>query len=149
MTEEKLPPAAPNSATAPTPAILRRLASMFYDGLLVAALLFVASFIVIGITGELRSTGVRLLYQLYLVGVMACYFLWFWLHGGQTLAMKTWRIKLVAPDGTPPAFKQAALRFVVAFLGIGLFGIGLVWALFDRDRQFLHDRIARTKIVAA
>jgi uncharacterized RDD family membrane protein YckC len=135
------------AAKTATPSIPRRLASMLYECLLVLALLFVASFAVIGMVGDLRTPGARLLYQAYLGLVTACYFVWFWLHGGQTLPMKTWRFKLVSADGTAPSVKQAVVRFLVALPGIGLFGIGLWWALFDRDQQFLHDRIAKTKLI--
>ena len=61
--------------------------------------------------------------------------------------MKTWRIRLVTVDGSPLSLKQAALRFVLALLGLLLVGVGFWWALFDRDRQFLHDRIAGTRLV--
>lgn len=129
------------------PGILRRLASMLYDSLLVLALLVAASFLVIGLVHEARSPIAKLLYQGYLLLVLAGYFLWFWLHGGQTLPMKTWRCRLVSADGTAPTLKQAAVRFVAALLGIGLLGFGIWWALLDRDRQFLHDHLAGTKVI--
>jgi len=61
--------------------------------------------------------------------------------------MKTWRIRLVNPDGTRLTLGQAALRFVIALLGLLLAGFGFWWALFDRDRQFLHDRIVGTRLI--
>ena len=64
-----------------------------------------------------------------------------WLRGGQTLAMKAWGIRLV--DITP---QKAVLRFVLALL---LLPASIAWALFDRDRQFLHDRLAGTRLVLA
>ena len=69
------------------------------------------------------------------------------LRSVQTLAMKTWRIRLVNPDGAPLTFKQAVLRFFLALLGLLLAGAGFWWAWFDRDRQFLHDRIVGTRLV--
>jgi uncharacterized RDD family membrane protein YckC len=62
--------------------------------------------------------------------------------------MKTWKIRLVAPghDRVPPF--AALLRFVLALLAVPT-GIALGWALFDRDRQFLHDRLAGTRLVTA
>ena len=72
--------------------------------------------------------------------VFAAYFLWCWLRGGQTLAMRAWHIKLV--DVTPP---KALLRLLLA--GI-LLPVSIVWALFDRERQFLHDRLAGTRLLS-
>jgi uncharacterized RDD family membrane protein YckC len=131
----------------PTPGILRRLASMLYDGLLLMAVLFVAAFLFIGVTHDAQSPGLRFLFQVYLLAITAAYLIWFWLHGGQTLAMKTWRLRLISRQGSPVTLRQAALRFILAFLGLPLGGIGILWAFFDRDRQFLHDRLAGTEIV--
>jgi uncharacterized RDD family membrane protein YckC len=75
--------------------------------------------------------------------VFAAYFLWSWLRGGQTLAMKAWRIRLV--DVTPA---RALMRFALAVLLVPTL-ISIVWSLFDRDRQFLHDRIAGTRLTNA
>jgi len=61
--------------------------------------------------------------------------------------MKSWHIRLAAKDGNRVTLGRALLRFVIAAAGISLAGAGLLWALFDRDRQFLHDRLAGTKIV--
>ena len=83
--------------------------------------------------------------RLYLGAVFAGYFLWCWLRGGQTLAMKAWHIRLVAPGraSVPPG--KALLRFVLAALLVPS-GIGILWALFDPERQFLHDRLAGTRL---
>ncbi|MDP1897905.1 MAG: RDD family protein, partial [Sulfurimicrobium sp.] len=66
--------------------------------------------------------------------------------GGQTLAMKTWHLRLVSADGAPLTRRRAILRFALA-LPSTLLGIGILWALFDRERLFLHDRLAKTKII--
>jgi len=73
--------------------------------------------------------------------VLGAYFIWCWLRGGQTLAMKAWRIRL---EGVSP--RNALLRFLLALLLVPT-GISILWALFDRDRQFLHDRLAGTRLV--
>lgn len=75
------------------------------------------------------------------------YLVWFWRRGGQTLAMKTWRIRLVDIQGRPVSLRQAWLRFIVAVAGAMALGAGYVWAVFDREKQFLHDRIAGTRLV--
>jgi uncharacterized RDD family membrane protein YckC len=130
------------------PAPLRvRLAAMIYESLLVTAVVFVASFIVLPLVGDLHAPWQRHLYQAWLVAVMFGYFAAFWLRSGQTLAMKTWRIRLVDRDGGRIGLRQAALRFALALVGILAGGAGLWWALADRDRQFFHDRIAGTRLV--
>lgn len=136
------------SATSPTLAPLRiRLAAMIYESLLIAAVAFVASFAALPLVGDLHTPWQRHLYQAWLLAVLFGYFAAFWLRGGQTLAMKTWRIRLVDRDGARITPRQAVLRFAVALGGICLGGVGLWWAFIDRDHQFLHDRIAGTLLI--
>lgn len=136
------------SATPPaTPGIMRRVFSMLYEVLLLLAVLFIAGFLFLTFTHDTASPVMKAIFRGYLILVSAGYFIWFWRHGGQTLAMKTWRMKVVSKDGGAITMKQAGVRFVVALLGITLGGIGIWWAIFDRDRQFLHDRVAGTRIV--
>ena len=137
------------AAAAGTPGIARRLACMLYEAILLFAIGFAASSLFFYASGGLGASGYgRTMLQVFLVAVFAAYFLWCWLRGGQTLAMKTWKIRLVAPghDRVPPL--TALLRFVLALLAVPT-GIALGWALFDRDRQFLHDRLAGTRLVMA
>ena len=137
-----------DNAIAPTPApFLARIAAMIYESLLVTAVVFVASFIVLPLVGELHAPWQRHLFQIYILVVLFAYFSAFWLRSGQTLAMKTWRIRLVNQSGTSITLKQAALRFILALVGSLLAGAGFWWALFDRDRQFLHDRILGTRLI--
>jgi uncharacterized RDD family membrane protein YckC len=126
---------------------LIRIAAMVYELLLVTAVLFVAALPFLYLVGNAETGWLRHLFQIYLLGVLFAYFSAFWLRSGQTLAMKTWRIRLVNPDGARLTLRQAALRFLVALPGLLLAGIGFWWALFDRDRQFLHDRIVGTRLV--
>lgn len=131
-------------ATAP---FLVRIAAMIYESLLVTAVVFVASFIFTPIVSEMHAPWQLLLFRTYIVGVLFAYFCVFWLRSGQTLSMKTWRIRLVNRNGGPITFNQAVLRFFLALFGLLLAGAGFWWALFDRDRQFLHDRIVGTRLV--
>jgi uncharacterized RDD family membrane protein YckC len=138
-----------DNAIAPSPAsFLARIAAMIYESLLVTAVVFVASFIIIPVVGEMQAPWQRHLFQAYILGVLFAYFSAFWLRSGQTLAMKTWRIRLVQENGDTLTFRQAVLRFFLAWFGLLLAGIGIWWALIDRDRQFLHDRIAGTRLVS-
>ncbi len=125
-----------------TPGLARRLASMLYEAILLFAVAFFAGFAFhFASRGAPLEGTLRLAHQLLLVAVFAAYFLWCWLRGGQTLAMKAWRMRLV--DVTP---RKALLRFFLA-LALVPTGVSIAWALFDRDRQFLHDRLARTRLV--
>ena len=137
-----------DNAIALTPApLLARFAVMIYESLLVTAVVFVASFIIIPIVGGLQAPWQRHLFQVYILGIVFAYFSAFWLRSGQTLAMKTWRIRLVQQNGDTLTFRQAALRFALALMGLLLAGIGFWWVFFDRDKQFLHDRLAGTRLI--
>ncbi len=137
-----------DNAIAPASApFLARIAAMIYESLLVIAVVFVASFIIIPVVGEMQAPWQRHLFQVYILGILFAYFSAFWLRSGQTLAMKTWRIRLVQQNGDRLTLRQAVLRFVLALIGLLLAGAGFWWALVDRDRQFLHDRIVGTRLV--
>ena len=130
-----------------TPAVARRLASALYDLLLVAAVVLIATFPFLAILGDATHGWRRHVLQAWVLGVSGAYFVWFWTHGGRTLAMKTWRIRLVAEGGKPVNTARAIHRYVIALLGFAAAGIGFAWALIDRDRQFLHDRLSGTRLV--
>jgi len=130
--------------------MLRRLASMLYESILLFAVWFVAVWLFQFAAATLDIAGWRRhLLQAFVIAVFALYFLYCWLRGGQTLAMKTWRIRLVSKDGHRNlAPKAALLRFVAALLLVPTL-LGILWALVDRDRQFLHDRLAGSLLVPA
>jgi len=118
---------------------------MLYEGLLLLAIALFASVVFYAASGGLDATAgaARLALQVFLLAVFAAYFLASWLRGGQTLAMKAWRIRLVQ---VTPA--RALARFACALVLVPC-GVSILWALFDRDGQFLHDRLAGTRLVAA
>ena len=128
-----------------TPGLPRRLASMVYEAVLLFAVGFFAAWLFFFASGGRDATAgaARHLLQLLIGLVFAAYFLWSWLRGGQTLAMKAWRIRLV--EVTP---LKALIRFVLALLLVPTL-VSIVWSLFDRDRQFLHDRLAGTRLTKA
>lgn len=129
-------------------ALGRRLLAMLYDSLLVFAVAFFAGLGFYAVTGDLAAAPRRHLFQGYLFVVLGAYFVFCWCRGGGTLAMRTWKLRLVRADGARLRPAQAWLRYALAWPSIMLLGAGLLWALVDRDRQFLHDRLARTRIVA-
>lgn len=121
---------------------------MLYEALLLTAVFFFGFFIPQSALGVLTHvvlpSGLLLTHAILLT---AAYFLWFWRRDGRTLAMQTWKIRLRAKDGTAPSFDRLLLRFMLAWPSVLLFGVGLAWAVVDRDRQFLHDRLAGTRLV--
>lgn len=132
---------------APAASIARRLLSLVYETPLLVAVLLAGALPFLIFTRHLDPALARPLLQLYLLALGGGYFVWQWRHGGQTLPMKTWHLRLVARDGGPPSLRHCIYRYALALLGLALFGMGLFWALIDRDRQFLHDRLAGTRIV--
>lgn len=126
----------------------RRLASMCYETLLMVGVLsvtLVLPHILIGHFLHRLATPFVLWAHLFLV--LLLYFVGFWMNAGQTPAMRTWRIRLITLHGHSLTLPQALLRFLLCWPSIGFFGLGIAWALFDPDKQFLHDRLAGTQIV--
>jgi uncharacterized RDD family membrane protein YckC len=130
------------------PGIWRRLAAMTYESVLLFGVLFIATYVFLVPAQALNASLQRALLQLMVFAVCGIYFVWFWRHGGQTLAMKTWDLRLVARNGGPVSRVQALARYLLAWFLIPPFGIAILWALIDRDRQFLHDRIVGTRVVS-
>lgn len=142
-------PAMTNHAIPISASLRRRLVSLFYEGLLLLAVWFVAGFLVVGLLPQAPTGGARMAFQVYLWAVAGAYFVWCWHRGGQTLAMRTWRLRVVDREGDIPSWSRAAMRFLWATLGVLGAGIGFVWAFFDRDGLFLHDRLGGTRVVDA
>ena len=136
---------APGSAS---PASLgRRSLSLCYEVLLLLAVLLVGALPFVMLASFADHMTARPLFQLYLIAFAGIYFVWQWRRGGQTLPMKTWRMRVVTREGAPLDWARAARRYLFALAGTLLAGGGFLWALVDRDRQFLHDRLAGTRIV--
>lgn len=130
------------------PGIWRRLAAMLYESFLILAVLMAAGFVYIPLFGNADGPLEKAVFQLYLLIVLMIYFLVFWTRGGQTLAMKTWRIRLTNLSGANISLPQGILRFFLAIISLGLLGVGFLWMFFDPQRQFLHDRLAKTRLIS-
>ena len=147
-----------------------------YEALLLAALLFIANFLLLPIVSPLQhgvqvpavpDLPTRALLSCAVFAVAGTYFVWSWTGGRCTLPMKTWRLRVVAANGATLGYKGAFVRYLAAWIGLALSlliyvllrpeGLGAVAvvvlplnyfaALFDPEKQFLHDRIAGTRVV--
>ena len=135
------------AGAASSASLARRGLAFCYEALLLLALLLAGALPFVLVAGAVDRVSVRPLFQLYLVALTALYFVWQWRHGGQTLAMRTWRIRIVTRKGAPLDWARAARRYLFALCGTLLLGTGFLWALVDREHLFLHDRLAGTRIV--
>ncbi len=142
---------------------------MAYEAVVLFGIFFTADLLFDLITQSKNPLELRTIRQLYLFIVIGVYFTYFWGHGGQTLAMKTWRIKVISTSGQDINFKQACVRYCLSWMwflpalacnyffeikqwpGVIVFATGIcLWALTalaGDDQQFLHDTIAKTKLV--
>jgi len=126
----------------------RRLLSLIYETLLLTAVVIGGGFVFTAAAAAIGSAPPRIVLQSWLLFVSGAYFVWHWVRGGQTLPMRTWRLRIVTTESAPLTWRLAALRFVLACAGTLLAGCGFFWALIDPDRQFLHDRIVGTRIIS-
>jgi len=157
--------------------LARRLAGVLYEALLMAAVLVVVNFLLLPLVSPgsaliahsltVPDLPTRVILFCTMFGIAAIYFVWCWTGGRRTLPMKTWRMRLVGRGDAPLNYKTAFVRYLAAWIGPGLalvtyiigkpYGLGGVAlvplalnylaAFVDPDKQFLHDRIAGTRIV--
>jgi uncharacterized RDD family membrane protein YckC len=130
-----------------TPGFLRRSAAIFYDFLLLAAVLFVATAIVLPLNAGQAFTSRQIAYPLYLLAVSFSYYGWFWTHGGQTLGMKSWHIKVRTFNGEMLTWRQALFRFLGALLSWCCFGLGFAWIIADKNKLGWHDYWSKTALI--
>lgn len=157
-------------ATLPTPGLRRRLAAMLYEGVVLFGVLMVSGLLFSTLTNQRHALQGRVELQGFLFVMLGLYFAWFWIHSGQTVAMKTWHVRVVRADGRPLGWLNALARYVLSWLwflpalGIaatlkvhssgdytlallaGVIGYAALTRLLP-DRQFLHDRLCGTRLV--
>ena len=132
----------------PDASLLRRLMAILYDSLVIIALLMLAAIPPVMLAGgSMPNTGLRIAFQAYLLVVMFVFFGWFWVHGGQTIGMRAWRLRVVRLDGGSPGWRTSGVRFLGAWLSFLALGLGYAWALVDRERRTWHDRMSDTRVV--
>jgi uncharacterized RDD family membrane protein YckC len=136
------------------PGLFRRLAAILYDSVLVLALMAAAfTLIYLPLALGLGLEDLRQ-YPLYkhamsawMLFVGVGFHLWFWTHGGQTLGMRAWRMRLFSADGSPVTLKQAVIRYAVAVLSLAAGGLGFLWILWQPDKLAWHDMASNTRLV--
>ena len=132
----------------PRPGLIKRLLVACYDLLLLFGVILVASVPFLLIPAAIETTMVvRVIKLLYLVGVVFCFYAWFWTHGGQTLGMRVWNLYLVNAQGKFIDWPRAALRFALSLVSVGALGLGFTWILLHRQRRTWHDIGSGTHIV--
>lgn len=157
-------------AAQPAPGLRRRLAAMLYEGVILFGVLMLSGLLFGIVAGQRHALTYRHELQAFVFLVLGAYFVWFWIHGGQTLPMKTWHVRLVRVDGRPVTLQQGAVRYVMSWLWflpalaaaevlhlhgssafytailIGMAGYAALTLVLP-DRQFLHDRLCQTRLV--
>jgi len=128
--------------------LLRRIAAMLYDALLIAALLFMATIPFIAVRGgEPVDASENLLYRTVLAAVVFAFFVGFWSRSGRTLGMQSWGLQLEMADGGIPSVAVASLRFFAALLSWLPLGLGFLWQIWDPAKLAWHDRLSNTRLV--
>jgi uncharacterized RDD family membrane protein YckC len=155
-----------------TPSLGRRLASFFYEGVLLFGVLMVADYLFASLTQQRHALYLREVGMAFLFVILGIYFVWFWARSGQTLAMKTWHIRVVTRDGAKLTQSHALARYLAAWLwflpplaAVALIGVRKLggggtfvmlaayiaaYALVSRlhpQRQFLHDALCGTRLI--
>lgn len=120
---------------------------MLYDLLLLIALLFIATALLLPFnSGEAATSSQLWFYRIYLFAISFFFYGWFWTHGGQTLGLRAWKIKVLTLDKQVISWPQAALRFVFAVLSWLVLGCGFLWMLIDKNKRSWHDHLSKTTI---
>jgi uncharacterized RDD family membrane protein YckC len=132
---------------APPASLPRRLAALLYDSLLLGAVLFCATFIVVILRGGHAVAPETWWFDLYLAGLAYLFYGWFWTHGGQTLGMRAWRIRVERLDGRPLRWRDALFRGLAAIVAFVPLGISYWAGAFDAERRCWHDRWSRTRMI--
>lgn len=127
-----------------SPGLGRRLAACLYDGLVLLAVLMVAGAAWVVLAGGAAEPADPW-FRLFLLLISALFFAGFWTRG-ETLGMRAWKLRVVGPDGRPPGWGRALLRFGAAIVSWLPLGLGYLWVLVDRDRQAWHDRLSKTRL---
>lgn len=121
--------------------------AVFYDALLLLAVWFFATAIILPLNAGRAFSADHYFFPFYLLAVSYGFYGWFWTHGGQTLGLRAWKIKLVDFAGGPVNRQQVSLRFFAAMLSWACLGAGFIWCIFDKEGLCWHDSLSKTRLV--
>jgi uncharacterized RDD family membrane protein YckC len=136
-----------------TPAgLLRRLCALGYDTVILFALFALVTLAFMPLNSGDAVTGIdtpvlEYFYKSALAAVLAGYSCYCWTHGGQTIGMLAWRLRVVRETGGALDWPLALRRFAAACVALGAAGLGLLWVPFDPARRAWHDRWTRTRMI--
>ncbi|MFT5083624.1 MAG: putative RDD family membrane protein YckC [Lentisphaeria bacterium] len=146
-----------NSDKLPTASLPRRLMAMVYDSFIVVALSIAygatATIVMYNFSSIDETTPYLPMHRgsWFQMGWALCIivFYWFFWHtAGQTVGMKTWRLKLISKQTNGnPAHWQCLLRLVLAPISMSFFTLGYLWCLLDKNGAAVHDIVTRTRVV--
>ncbi len=128
------------------PGFFIRFAAQIYDTFLLAAILILANALLYLFTTDELIRDHQLFHRIYLVSISFLFYGWFWTHGGQTLGLRAWKIKVLTLNQKPISWKQALLRFSTAIISFSFFGLGFVWVLMNRHKYSWHDYLSKTAV---
>ena len=135
------------SLSCPPAGLVRRLAALIYDWLLLSGLLFTATLLLILLRGGAAIAPSSWWFDVILVLISFMFFGWFWTHGGQTLGMRAWKIRVERQDGNALDWPDALRRYLAAWLLLLPPGLGFVWGWLNKDRLCWHDQLSATRVV--
>lgn len=129
-----------------------RIAAIVYDLLpLIALWMLTVALSLLAVHGDIDvahpPATFHLVQQLAVLAVTAAYFVVSWTRGGQTIGMRPWRLRVVAAGGGALPWPRALLRFCIALVSLGAFGLGFAWCLLDGQRRGWHDLAAGSLVV--
>lgn len=151
-----MPPTSVNQAQTRNAPIWRRFAALGYDSLILMALsmgygaLITSLNVVFGAKGQDYQPMLNNpIYFIGWIGVLVGFFLHSWCISGQTIGMRTWRIRLIPVDTTIKmvSLRQAALRCILGSAGLVFFGAGYWYRWFDTEGNTWHDKMTGTRVV--
>lgn len=152
---DKVNPGKIDLSNAKIPGLFRRVGAIVYDSMLVSAVVFAAFALLylplavgFGIV-DINDTGhYKYLFFIYMIAAGVGFHIWFWTHGGQTLGMRTWSMKLFSQDGGKVSLRQALVRYLMAIVSLLAFGLGFLWIWFDKEKRSWHDMVSGTRLVS-
>ncbi|MBE0468676.1 MAG: RDD family protein [Methyloprofundus sp.] len=136
----------PGTANSTIPGFFRYFAAIFYDLLLLIAIFFLATAILLPFNaGEAIKSP--LAFPLYLYSIGFLFYGWFWTHGGQTLGLQAWKLRLISNNKSNISWQQAFIRYISASCSWLIFGLGFFWRLWQQEGKTLHDLSSQSYII--